>query len=185
MLEFLHRKDLAYRETATHIILRGALGSMGVVGWLSLVCGCGFWFHHPQGCVRWVCGVAVDPGWVVAGGRIRPAAVVVAVAVAVWVWNAACSLARMHPSIHTQTLTRSHAFIQTQTQIECPFCPKPTLGRADNEWKLYLSKDGGAWFCHRCGDKGSWFDFKRRWVVGLGLGCVLAVFWRCLDWLIE
>ena len=44
---------------------------------------------------------------------------------------------------------------------ECPFC-KPHKGRADNMWKLYLRQSDGAYFCHRCGSKGSWFDFKRH-----------------------
>eukprot|EP00753_Platysulcus_tardus_P012338 PLAT3354.34.p1 GENE.PLAT3354.34~~PLAT3354.34.p1 ORF type:complete len:766 (-),score=342.49 PLAT3354.34:54-2237(-) len=44
---------------------------------------------------------------------------------------------------------------------ECPFCP-PTKGRADNLWKLYVRSTDGAFFCHRCGNKGSWFDFKNR-----------------------
>ena len=44
---------------------------------------------------------------------------------------------------------------------ECPFC-KPHKGRADNMWKLYLRQSDGAYFCHRCGNKGSWFDFKRH-----------------------
>lgn len=46
---------------------------------------------------------------------------------------------------------------------ECPFCEKPTRGRADNMFKLYIKIGGGAYFCHRCGAKGSWFDFKRHW----------------------
>jgi twinkle protein len=44
---------------------------------------------------------------------------------------------------------------------ECPFC-SPTAGKADNLWKLYLKKSDGAYFCHRCGQKGSWFDFKTK-----------------------
>jgi twinkle protein len=45
---------------------------------------------------------------------------------------------------------------------ECPLCSKPTMGRADNMWKLYILKASGAFFCHRCGTKGSWFDLKQR-----------------------
>eukprot|EP00978_Attheya_sp_CCMP212_P017804 scaffold47932_cov48-Attheya_sp.AAC.1 len=45
---------------------------------------------------------------------------------------------------------------------ECPFCEKPTNGMADNHYKLYVQIGGGAYMCHRCGAKGSWFDFKRR-----------------------
>jgi twinkle protein len=33
---------------------------------------------------------------------------------------------------------------------------------ADNHYKLYVQIGGGAYMCHRCGTKGSWFDFKRR-----------------------
>ena len=32
----------------------------------------------------------------------------------------------------------------------------------DNLYKLYISKETGSFFCHRCGAKGSWFDFKSR-----------------------
>ena len=43
---------------------------------------------------------------------------------------------------------------------ECPTCP-PHKGKADNKWKLYVShQNNGAYFCHRCGSKGSWFDLK-------------------------
>src|SRR3989338_5350593 len=28
-------------------------------------------------------------------------------------------------------------------------------------YKLYVSSSSGAFFCHRCGTKGSWFDFKK------------------------
>ena len=43
---------------------------------------------------------------------------------------------------------------------DCPAC-HPHKNREDNRWKLYVShmKDG-AFFCHRCGTKGSWFDLK-------------------------
>eukprot|EP01132_Coremiostelium_polycephalum_P011287 gene11287-13822_t len=42
---------------------------------------------------------------------------------------------------------------------ECPFCPD-TKGKFDNLWKLYISRETSAYFCHRCGNKGSWFDLK-------------------------
>jgi len=45
---------------------------------------------------------------------------------------------------------------------ECPFCPKPTGGKADNMYKLYVATGSGAYYCHRCGGKGSWFDFCKR-----------------------
>lgn len=44
---------------------------------------------------------------------------------------------------------------------ECPFCDKPTNGKRDNEYKLYVRHDG-VFFCHRCAAKGSWYDFKQR-----------------------
>jgi twinkle protein len=43
---------------------------------------------------------------------------------------------------------------------ECPTCT-PHQGKQDNKWKLYVShQNNGAYFCHRCGGKGSWFDLK-------------------------
>ena len=45
---------------------------------------------------------------------------------------------------------------------ECPFCPRPHRNQADNLWKLYVKQVDGAFFCHRCGAKGSWFDFKKK-----------------------
>ena len=51
-------------------------------------------------------------------------------------------------------ITSSHVVVK-----ECIFCSKPTNGKADNQFKLYISKEG-AYFCHRCGAKGSWYDFK-------------------------
>jgi twinkle protein len=45
---------------------------------------------------------------------------------------------------------------------ECPFCPKPTNNKPDNLYKLYLQVGRGAYFCHRCGAKGSWLDFKGK-----------------------
>jgi twinkle protein len=51
--------------------------------------------------------------------------------------------------------TRSHVVLK-----ECPFCTKPTHDKPDNFYKLYVSIGSGCYFCHRCGNKGSWFDFK-------------------------
>ncbi|EEC45384.1 predicted protein, partial [Phaeodactylum tricornutum CCAP 1055/1] len=51
--------------------------------------------------------------------------------------------------------TPSHVILRT-----CPFCDKPTHGKADNQHKCYLQIGGGAYFCHRCGNGGSWYDFK-------------------------
>ncbi|KAG2378480.1 hypothetical protein C9374_008119 [Naegleria lovaniensis] len=42
---------------------------------------------------------------------------------------------------------------------DCPFC-HDTKGKITNLWKLYINRHTGAYFCHRCGSKGSWFDFK-------------------------
>eukprot|EP01080_Neovahlkampfia_damariscottae_P003074 gene3074-5244_t len=42
---------------------------------------------------------------------------------------------------------------------ECPFC-HDTKGKLENFWKLYIHKISGAFMCHRCGNSGSWFDFK-------------------------
>lgn len=62
---------------------------------------------------------------------------------------------------HTDTRTTS-----THVQIrECPFCAKPTGGKPDNQYKLYIQIGGGCYFCHRCGASGSWFDMKKQ------LGC--------------
>ena len=43
----------------------------------------------------------------------------------------------------------------------CPFC-KGNVHKPDNIWKLYFKRSDGACFCHRCGFKGSWFDFKAK-----------------------
>ncbi|KAK8812216.1 hypothetical protein WA158_007450 [Blastocystis sp. Blastoise] len=45
---------------------------------------------------------------------------------------------------------------------ECCFCEKPTNNKLDNLYKLYIDKNSGSFFCHRCGAQGSWFDFKSR-----------------------
>lgn len=50
----------------------------------------------------------------------------------------------------------SHFIIRT-----CPFCHE-THGKADNLFKLYVDKLKGVFKCHRCGQAGSWLDFKRR-----------------------
>ena len=68
---------------------------------------------------------------------------------------------------HEARTTRTHIILK-----ECPFCEKPTNDKADNQYKLYVSIGGGAYFCHRCGAKGSWYDFKMKMggyeVVGIG-----------------
>lgn len=45
---------------------------------------------------------------------------------------------------------------------ECPFCDRPTKGSADNQHKIYIKIGDGVYFCHRCGAKGSWNDFRRK-----------------------
>lgn len=42
----------------------------------------------------------------------------------------------------------------------CPFCP-PTKGKSDNEYKLYVRKDTGAFRCNRCSATGSHADLRR------------------------
>jgi hypothetical protein len=54
-------------------------------------------------------------------------------------------------------ITPTHVIIK-----ECPFCSKPTHGKVDNLFKLYILIGGGAYMCHRCGAKGSWFDFTQK-----------------------
>jgi len=62
-----------------------------------------------------------------------------------------------HTVVCVSQTTDSHFVVK-----ECPLCPKPTYGRADNQWKLYIKRGDGAHYCHRCGSKGSWFDLKRK-----------------------
>lgn len=47
---------------------------------------------------------------------------------------------------------------------ECPFCEKPTNGKADNMYKCYIRINHGSavYHCHRCGSGGSWYDLKKR-----------------------
>ena len=70
------------------------------------------------------------------------------------------------PDMNHRT-TSSHVILE-----ECPFCTKPTRGQPDNQYKLYVQLQGGAYFCHRCGSGGSWFDFKAR----LGSGGTAAAY---------
>ena len=42
----------------------------------------------------------------------------------------------------------------------CPFCPKPHNFQRDNQFTLNLKANSGAFFCFRCGIKGSFLDFK-------------------------
>ncbi|OEH77393.1 DNA polymerase [Cyclospora cayetanensis] len=43
----------------------------------------------------------------------------------------------------------------------CPFCP-PHKNKRDNLNKLIFFRNSGNFYCHRCGSKGSLFDFKMR-----------------------
>jgi twinkle protein len=45
---------------------------------------------------------------------------------------------------------------------ECMFCSKPTHGKLDNLYKLGVKCEGGCFYCHRCGSKGSWYDFLQH-----------------------
>lgn len=42
----------------------------------------------------------------------------------------------------------------------CPFCQKPHNFQRDNQYTLNIKSNSGAFFCFRCGTKGSWLDFK-------------------------
>ena len=44
---------------------------------------------------------------------------------------------------------------------DCPECQN-IRDNPSNQYKLYISSSTGAFFCHRCGWKGSWFDFKKH-----------------------
>ncbi|KAL0491572.1 Peo1 [Acrasis kona] len=44
---------------------------------------------------------------------------------------------------------------------DCPECHN-IKNEPSNQYKLYISRASGAFICHRCGVKGSWFDFKNK-----------------------
>ncbi|KAA0173954.1 hypothetical protein FNF27_04515 [Cafeteria roenbergensis] len=75
-----------------------------------------------------------------------------------------------HFELDPQELSRvvsAHGLVSKDTAEhlivkECPLCKRPARGKADNLWKLYIKKSSGAFFCHRCGSGGSWFDLKRH-----------------------
>lgn len=48
----------------------------------------------------------------------------------------------------------------------CPFCPKHHHNQKDNMFTLNIKPFSGAFFCFRCGSKGSWLDFKTRMAHG-------------------
>lgn len=64
-------------------------------------------------------------------------------------------LPHLTPNSDDFRITSTHVVMK-----ECPFCTKPTHDKADNLYKLYVKLGGGAYFCHRCGAKGSWYDLK-------------------------
>ena len=53
--------------------------------------------------------------------------------------------------------TNTHVILR-----ECPFCTKPTGNKPSNLYKLHIQIGGGAFFCHRCGTGGSWYDLKAQ-----------------------
>ena len=68
-------------------------------------------------------------------------------------------------AVHGYLERRGLAYRDTPTHTivrGCPLCGKPHGDRADNLWKLYIRRKDGAYFCHRCGAGGSWYDFKRK-----------------------
>jgi len=67
--------------------------------------------------------------------------------------------------LHQARSTPSHLILR-----ECPFCEKPTNNKADNLYKMYVQIGSGAYFCHRCGAGGSWFDLKAQLGGGNGGG---------------
>ncbi len=59
---------------------------------------------------------------------------------------------------------RGLAYRDTPTHLVvriCPLCSKPHNNEPTNLFKLYIRKQDGAFFCHRCGIGGSFFDFKK------------------------
>jgi hypothetical protein len=60
-------------------------------------------------------------------------------------------------SVEGARTTSTHVVLR-----ECPFCTKPTRNEASNLYKLHIQIGGGAYFCHRCGTGGSWYDLKAK-----------------------
>jgi len=54
-------------------------------------------------------------------------------------------------------------YYESGGEIILKYCPNchDHKNSPDNLNKLYVSKENGTFFCHRCRSKGSWFDFKR------------------------
>ena len=48
------------------------------------------------------------------------------------------------------------------TITECPFCKKPHYEDRTNLYTCNIESTKGVFHCFRCGDKGSWFDFKNK-----------------------
>ena len=73
-------------------------------------------------------------------------------------------------------ISNSSDYRQTAKHVvlrECPLCVKPTHDKADNLWKCYICSSTGAYFCHRCGASGSWFDWKLKFSPGNQLGATV------------
>ena len=68
-----------------------------------------------------------------------------------------CENVKLVRSSQDYRTTATHVILK-----ECPFCRKPTHDKPDNLYKLYLHSTTGAYFCHRCGAGGSWFDWKLK-----------------------
>ncbi|EDL47112.1 POM1, putative [Plasmodium vivax] len=59
---------------------------------------------------------------------------------------------------------KKYEFIETDVKITlkyCPFCP-PHKYKYDNMYKHEIFKNTGNSYCHRCGYKGSFYDFKLK-----------------------
>ncbi|SOV24855.1 plastid replication-repair enzyme [Plasmodium sp. DRC-Itaito] len=59
---------------------------------------------------------------------------------------------------------KKYEFIETDIKITlkyCPFCP-PHKYKYDNMYKHEIFKNTGNSYCHRCGYKGSFYDFKLK-----------------------
>ena len=64
---------------------------------------------------------------------------------------------------YCQTQGLAQKIKQNATHVilrECPLCKKPTHDKLSNLYKFHIQIGGGAFFCHRCGNGGSWYDFK-------------------------
>lgn len=44
------------------------------------------------------------------------------------------------------------------------FCTKPHYNQLTNLYTLFVNKNNGVFYCHRCAAKGSWRDLKARYL---------------------